>query len=94
MLKKPSMPQESPHEFCANPVVDAVLLAPSNDLDVVATSLGAGGVVIDAALEGEEVLIDIEPSLKGAVGKDFKLNGSSTGGLDDGAGSALVLLSI
>ena len=58
-----------------------------------ATSLGAGGVVVDAALVGEEVLVDIEASLERAVGKDFRLNGGSTGGLDDGAGGALVLLS-
>ena len=49
--------------------------------------------MVDAALVGEEVLVDIEASLERAVGKDFRLNGGSTGGLDDGAGGALVLLS-
>jgi len=37
----------------------------------VAAGLGTGGVVVDAALVGEEVLIDIEASLKRPVGKDF-----------------------
>ena len=78
---------------CANPVVYAVLLAPTNDLDGMATSLGTRSVVVDATLVGEKVLIDIEASLKRAVSKNFGLNGSSTGGLDDGARSTLVLLS-
>ena len=75
----------------AEPVVEAALNTPAEDLDGVATSDTAGDVVVDTALVAEEVLIDGESAFHGTVVVELILDGVNGGGVDDGVGLALVL---
>jgi hypothetical protein len=56
------------------PVRSAVLNSPSHDLDGVTAEGRAGCVVVDSGLVGEEVVVDGECSLNGAVGHDLSLD--------------------
>jgi len=75
----------------AEPVVEAILSTPADDLDGVATSDSTGDVVVDTALVVEEVFIDCEGAFHGSVVVELGLDASSGQGVDDWACLALVL---
>jgi hypothetical protein len=75
----------------AQPVGEAALNTVTNNLDGVATGNTAGNVVVDTGLVVEEVLIDGESTFHGAVVVKLGLDGRDGGGVNDGAGLALVL---
>jgi len=62
------------------PVVHATIDTPTEDLDGMATESRAGLVRVDAALVGEEVLVDSEGSLCGAVLHQLVLDIGDTAG--------------
>ena len=67
-------------------------MAPAEALDGVATSLTTSLMVVDTALVVEEVFVDGEGELSGAVVVELSLDGCDCGGVDGGAGLALVLV--
>lgn len=66
-------------------------MTPTEELDGVTTSLTASLVIVDTALVVEEVLIDGESSLHGAVGVELVLDARDGEWVNNGAGLALVL---
>jgi len=58
----------------AEPVVLAVLSAPADSLDGVASELGTGLVRVDTGLVGQEVLVDGEGRGDSSVGHDIVLD--------------------
>jgi len=58
----------------AQPVISAVLVSPSDDLDSVATESAASGVLVDTGLVGREVLVDGEGSGDSSVLSDVSLD--------------------
>lgn len=73
------------------PVVSAVLVSPTDELDGVTTEGLSGLVRVDTALVGEEIFVDGEGSSNGSVFADFALDRSNTA---DSVGGACVVLVI
>jgi hypothetical protein len=84
----------------ADPVLDSVLLSPSDELDGVSSEEVTLEVLVDSALVGHEILIDVETSLDGSVGEDFELDGLRVGVLarrsllDEVLGGGLSILAL
>jgi len=74
------------------PVVSAVISAPAQDLDGMATELLTRDVLVNAGLVGHEVLVDGEGSLNGTVGHDLSLDGRDVGGNRVRAGTEVLVL--
>jgi hypothetical protein len=90
--------EESLHSPCgspwvsAEPVVSAILVTETENLDGVTASNIWGGGWIDTWLVVEEVSVDGESTFNWTVGEDFRLDLISWSGVSDGAINTLVFL--